>query len=757
MGDIGVTYYELGDFPRALDYFNQALAISEELGDRRTKSIRLQNLGLLWKKTGDTAKALEAQTQSLALARAVGDRQAEGRTLIALSELYLLKGDKETARDSLTQALELSRATGDPVGEAAVLRELGTLAATNGDRQGAIKLLQQSLSLTRAVNDLQGERNTLLDLAQTERDANNLDEARRYHEKALELTESLRTKILDPGLRASYLAQRQDQYELYVDLLMQLHQQQPKAGYDAAAFQVSERGRARSLLETLIEARADIRQGVDTSLLAEEHRLSERIRVKEQQRAKLASDSVAAQQAAAVAKEVGDLLNDYQSLQARIRSVSPGYAALTQPQPVTATELQTKYLDSQTVLLEFALGEKQSWMWAITPDAITSRSLPSRAEIETSARNIYELLTARQPRKGESSDERVARVAGADAKLNNKALVLSQKLLGGIADKLRNEWKDKRLLIVAGGVLEYLPFAALPLPSGGQPLIADHEVVRLPSASVLSALRLETAERAVTKAVAVLADPVFEVNDPRVLVSLKTRPRGELAVNTRSAAESQPSNTNPTDESLRRSVRNVYEANGRGTLSRLPFSREEATAVASFVPARSLLIATDFHASRTTAMSGELSNYRIVHFATHGLLNSEHPELSGLVLSLVDENGKQQDGFLRMHEIYNLRLPADVVVLSACQTGLGKEIKGEGLIGLTRGFMYAGAQRVVASLWQVDDLATAELMKRFYRGMLKDNLRPAAALRAAQLEMMKQKRWSSPYFWASFVIQGQWK
>jgi CHAT domain-containing protein len=152
-----------------------------------------------------------------------------------------------------------------------------------------------------------------------------------------------------------------------------------------------------------------------------------------------------------------------------------------------------------------------------------------------------------------------------------------------------------------------------------------------------------------------------------------------------------------------------------------------------------------------------LGQYRIVHFATHGLINSEHPELSGLVLSLIDENGKPQDGFLRMSEIFNLEMPADLVVLSACQTALGKEVKGEGLVGLTRGFMHAGAQRVVASLWQVDDLATAELMKHFYRGMLKENLRPAAALRVAQIELSKSPRWSSPYYWAGFVIQGEWR
>jgi CHAT domain-containing protein len=168
--------------------------------------------------------------------------------------------------------------------------------------------------------------------------------------------------------------------------------------------------------------------------------------------------------------------------------------------------------------------------------------------------------------------------------------------------------------------------------------------------------------------------------------------------------------------------------------------------------------ALDFEASRTTALRPDLGEYRIVHFATHGMLNNIHPELSGIVLSLVDEAGRQRDGFLRLQDIYNLKLPAELVVLSACQTGLGKEVKGEGLIGLTRGFMYAGAPRIVASLWKVDDRATSELMKRFYQGLLgPEALRPAGALRQAQLSIWKQKQWRSPYYWAAFVLQGEWK
>ncbi|MDX2033143.1 MAG: CHAT domain-containing protein, partial [Blastocatellia bacterium] len=271
----------------------------------------------------------------------------------------------------------------------------------------------------------------------------------------------------------------------------------------------------------------------------------------------------------------------------------------------------------------------------------------------------------------------------------------------------------------------------------------------LPSATTLSFLRREPISRpAPAKTLAVLADPVFEANDPRIATERRKADGKGLLAGVRSAAAPPVD-----DDALARSARSL----SRSGFGRLLFSREEADAIEKLVPARSILKATGFAANRALAASGELGRYRILHFATHGLINTEHPALSGLVLSLVDKNGAPQDGFLRMHEIYNLDLPADLVVLSACQTALGREIKGEGLVGLTRGFMYAGARRVVASLWQVDDHATAQLMQLFYRGMLKENLRPAAALRAAQIEMAKQKRWAAPYYWAGFVLQGEWR
>jgi hypothetical protein len=329
-------------------------------------------------------------------------------------------------------------------------------------------------------------------------------------------------------------------------------------------------------------------------------------------------------------------------------------------------------------------------------------------------------------------------------------------LLGGIARELHEEWRTKRLAIVATGALEYLPFAALPVPEldaaglGAQksaegarrsrpPLAVTHEIVSIPSASVLAVLRRDAADRApATRTLAIIADPVFDGGDPRVT----SRPTRPTAVN---------------DETSTRTLEVMDALYARGGFARLPFSREEADAISSFARTGDVFTAVDFKATRARIVSGALSGYRIVHLATHGVIDSERPALSSLILSLIDQRGGRQNGYLRLADIYNLRLDAELVVLSACQTALGKDIRGEGLVGLTRAFIYAGAPRVVASLWQVSDLATAELMKKFYRGMLRQHLRPAAALRAAQVEMAQDPRWASPYYWAGFVLQGEWR
>ena len=430
------------------------------------------------------------------------------------------------------------------------------------------------------------------------------------------------------------------------------------------------------------------------------------------------------------------------------------------------------------------MGEEHSYLWAVTPSSLHSYVLPKRAEIEKAARHVSELLLARQPKAGETPRQYHQRVKDTDVQYWQEAGSLSQMLLGPVLDQLGS----KRLLIVAEGALQYLPFGALPKPYGKEgerekggnsekgsagtdevvPLIFEHEIVNLPSASVMAVLRRETRDRpAPAKMVAVLADPVFETDDPRLIKQIQVKkpegpqPAPRPFVKSNSILPHHPISTvshpqAPVSE-LQRALRDVGMLRQGMSMARLPGSRQEAEAIMSVTPAGAGMMALDFMASRATATSPELGQYRIVHFATHGLLNSEHPELSGLVLSLVNEQGQPQDGFLRLHDIYNLNLPADLVVLSACNSGLGKEIRGEGLVGIVRGFMYAGAARVIASLWKVEDDATAELMKRFYQHMLQSREPAAAALRAAQVEMWQQKQWKSPYYWAAFVLQGEWR
>ncbi|MBL8170896.1 MAG: CHAT domain-containing protein [Acidobacteria bacterium] len=733
LNNIGFLYNHTGDWQKALDYFEQALPLYRRADDVPGQAAVAVNIGNAFFRLNNLPKALESFEQSLSLARLAKRRDYEATALNNIGRLKLRLGALSEAAESFNQSLTLRRGLADKIGEANSLDGLADVYRQMGDAAKERQALTQALSVIEPTGHRLGQARILKNLARLERDQGRLSEARTNIERAISLLEFIRAGVGNQDLQTSFFASVTDFYDLQTDVLMQLHRANPQAGFDLAALSASEQSRARTLLELLAEGRTDFRQGVDPSALEREQRLRALLTLKYDRLTRLLNKKHTPEEQAAAEKEIRQLTDEYRRTQAEIRQISPRYAALMQPQPLNAAEIQ-RLLDDDTVLLQFSLGEKNSYLWLVSPTSIVSHHLPPRTEIEHAARKVYELLTARQPKPGLTQTQQTERIRTAEIEFSAQAATLSQMLLAPVAAQLGN----KRLAIVASGVLEYLPFGVLPEPQAAappqaKPLIVQHEIVNLPSASVLAVLRRDAASRQpMTKSVAVLADPVFAANDPRV------------------AAIPQPDKS----QSVAATAVGVGE---RGDLARLPFSREEADTILSFAPHGKNFKALSFAANRTTATSAELAQYRIVHFATHGFLNSEHPELSGLAFSLVNEAGKPQDGFLRLHEIFNLRLPADLVVLSACQTALGQQIKGEGLIGLTRGFMHAGTPRVVASLWQVNDLATAELMKLFYRGMLKDGQRPAAALRNAQLELMKQRRWASPYFWAAFTLQGEWK
>jgi CHAT domain-containing protein/tetratricopeptide (TPR) repeat protein len=758
LGNISTFYSKLGDMEKGLEYANLALLIRRETGDRGGEASTLNIIGSIHEASGDHRKAIEIYEQALRL-RPLADRRIEANLLRNLGTAYAATGDTQSALDYLRQAVLLSRETGGRQGEASALRGLGEVCHSLGQTEKALEYFNESLPIARAIGHREGEARSLHLIARTQRDLDQLQEARLNIEAAISIIESLRSRIGDQQQRSSYFATVGNYYDLYIDILMRQRNERNSENLSARAIEASERARARSLLELLAEARIEIRQGVNAELLKRERMLQQSLNTSAEQQIRLLSGKHTAEQAEAAAKQVASLTTQLQEVRAQIRAANPRYATLTQPEPLSLREIQEQALDQDTLLLEYALGDKRSYVWAVTQTTIRGYELPSHAEIEAAARRFYDLLRGHAEGRGDAETRRRGELEEAGAQL-------SRMLLAPVAEQLGT----KRLVIVADGALQYVPFAALPAPSAtaslvtghlplagkdakgkglmtkDNPLILEHEIVNLPSASTLAVMRRELKGRAsAPKLVAVLADPVFDINDVRLRRAAKEITGSEKTID------------NDVNSKLVRSIKETGLANGEWPLPRLLGTRREATAILALAPESKRRRALDFEANRDVVTGSDIGQYQIIHFATHGLLNSRNPELSGIVLSLVDSQGRAQDGFLRLHEIYNLRLSAELVVLSACQTGLGKEIRGEGLIGLTRGFMYAGARRLVTSLWQVDDKATSELMMRFYRGMFERKLTAAAALRAAQIEMWQQKDWQSPYYWASFALQGEWR
>ncbi|HKQ79522.1 MAG TPA: tetratricopeptide repeat protein [Blastocatellia bacterium] len=782
LGNMSIVYLHLGLVDKAIGCVEESLAIRREVKYRDGEALALHNLGEIYQTQGRSEPAMERFEQALAIFREVKNRTMEGTALGKIGEVRLSLARPENAIRYFEQALAINREVGDRPGEGSTLSGLGQAYQSLRQIEKAVSHFQQALAVHREVKDRPTEVQTLHNYAKAELDRGDLDRSRALIEECLQITESLRTDIYNTERRDSYFASAQGAYEFYIDLLMRLHRANPGRGYDALAVEATERSRARGLVEMLRESGADIRQGVDRSLIERERALAWQINAKAQQ----LTQRLPREQVAALNGEISRLEEEYQQTQTAIRRASPRYNALTSPQPLKLAEMQ-RQLDDQTILLEFSLGAERSFLWAVTKNSLSSFELPKRERIEQGARRVYDLLTARsRGPKGETPSQRRARLAEAERRFPSAARQLSQMLLSPVAAELGK----KRLVVVADGALQYLPFAMLPEPTTGRrgdgetgrgvsdrpvaqspgrpvaftPLVVNHEVISMPSVSALAALRQEQdGRKPAPNNVALIADPVFAASDERVKIP-------DLGVSSQPSQKDETKGapqTDTPDASIGNTRIIEHLAGNSGNtkagmlfIPRLPFTRQEADriiAVASATPGATNLSALDFKANRATATGADLSQYRYIHFATHGLLDSERPGLSSLALSMVDEQGKPQDGFLRAHEIYNLNLPAELVVLSACQTGLGKEIKGEGLVGMTRGFMYAGAARVVVSLWNVNDKATAELMSKFYQKMFKDGQRPAAALRSAQIEMLRSFKWQSPYYWSAFTLQGEWR
>ena len=593
------------------------------------------------------------------------------------------------------------------------------------------------------------------------------DDAVAAYRDALKTIETIRAGSLRADeSRSTFLTTTKDVYDEAAGALAEMALMAAPSGgalsgkaldYAAESFQISESSRARSLLDMLGDVNAQITEGVPADLLKRKQDNLDRQQEIADQLTGISLSGGQKEKPTKLDEELNKLQTESDEIENQIRTANPRYAALTAPQPQTLADVQQKVLDDGTVLLEYSLGADNSYLFAVTRSSASLFKLPSRAATDKLATDFRaQLIPPKLQRRIVGIDVAADQARGLGLvqgpSENLTAFVAaSNALYKAVVEPATSVIADKRLLIVADGALNYVPFEALVKTTDGADyaslnyLVKTNEVVYAPSASVIAAIRQQP--RLVTsKNLLIVADPVFSSEDPRS--------KG-------SGAASSSGETRGLGLGL---VSAIQDVNGPSMpeygmrLARLAGTRIEADEIAKIGRSSGAQpeVWTDLNASEDSFRGRDISNYRVIHIATHGLLDAERPQFTGVVLSLV--GNKTNDGFLRTDEIFNLRMGSPLVMLSACETGLGKEKRGEGVIGLTRAFMYAGAPTVGVSLWSVADKSTAELMTDFYKRLLNPTpVSPSSALRDAQLTMINGKKYSAPFYWAPFVLEGEWR
>ena len=691
--NLALAYLALGNVDSASRFLERSAVLFRAAGDKPRLGGALMNLGFLRLQQGRTLEARKAEEDAFALIKESKEPRAMADVLNDLGRVADAQGKPNEALDYYRQALKKYETAGYRRGVGSAMHNLGRALAAAGNQEEALSVLKDAYGRLLEVGFVDGMTATLCRIASVELERDPEDAYRRT-EEAMKMIESVRGRVTSGGLRESYFATQQSCYETAIDSLMRLHAARPEEGRDILAFETAERGRARGLLDSIAEHRSDIRKGASVEMLARERTIHRNLSAQAEQIARMESPA----QVQAAREGFDSLVREYELLEGEMREQNPRYAALVHPQPYGVRAIQEQ-LDPDTVLLEYALGDRKSYMWAVTARGVKAVELPGRAAIEANAE-----IVARNAAERRSAGGR-------------EAAALSAQLFSGVAELI----VGKRMLIVTEGKLLNTPYASLPCPGKEKGRLGfRHEIVNLPSASALVMLRQSDTRRPeLQKRIAILADPVFDSDDPR--------------------------------------VKRRIASGGTHHLNRLVFSRREAKAIEKLVPADERKVALDFRADKAMLAGPAMANYKIIHIASHAVVDLQRPELSGIALSQVNEQGQPRDGWVRLYDIYNLNLPSELVVLSACRTASGKQVRGEGLVGMTRAFLFAGTRRVLVSLWQVDDESTAELMQRFYRKLWgSPPVRPAAALRMAQEDLAKQQRWRDPYYWAGFEMVGDW-
>jgi CHAT domain-containing protein/Tfp pilus assembly protein PilF len=716
IGSIGDAQFQLGDLAAAEQSYLESLSLSVEAKDEGNQSSVLQSLGDLYVQQGKLSEALATEEQALALGEKSGDISNQLGALNSLSALHRQMGDTSKALLYVERALKILEKRNDPLWLTESQNNLGLLYLRSGDNTNALSAFEKTLAMDSKLVTPRVMWEAHSGAATANIQLGNLEQARQHYERATDVMENVRAGLGGEQDKAGYFADKIDVYKRLVSLLLSPRINKGNSPNTAIAFHQVERARARAFLDLLAEAKVQVEPNATPELLKRRQELQQHISQLTTQLIKDRAPEVDKQnQKKIVELERGLDKADAELLEwlRELRRRNPRYAALKYPEPITLSETQ-RMLDDETVLLSYSLAEPESFLFAVSRNDFQVKRLPAE---ETLDANVQKLLAAITDKNNP-----------APAEYRRQAASLSQQLLQPVSRMLAGK---SRLIIVADGALHRLPFEVLFQPGIAQRgdlrqwpfLVRQFAISYSPSASVLAELQKEPHATA-PKSFIAFGDPRYEPAQGAIAATLR-----------------------------------ATSASGRLNFQPLPYSHTEIEGIAKlFAKDDRELFFREAATEENVKVPQRLSSYRMIHFSTHGYVNEARPRFSGLVLSLIPNSSAEktnpptEDGLLAAYEIFNLKLKADLVVLSACETGLGKEVKGEGLMSLTRAFMYAGTPSVVVSLWNVNDQSAADLMIRFYRHLQAGKTK-SEALRQAQLETIRDNGF--PFFWAPFVLVGK--
>lgn len=731
---LGHYFQSYNKLDEAKKHFQISYSLFERADSAEGRSETLSVLGRICFLQDELDEALQYFNQSRVIAEESGDAMPLALVNLRIGEVNLKLADYSEAEKNLRDSLFYYQKLGVKYRIAEVQEKLGLIYEKSNNYTEAENKYMIALDLNKKVHSKFAQAQTLFNLARLKMLQNENADAFRNIEESIKLTESSNNETANSNLKQAYFSNVFDRYELYIHILMKMHRQSPDENYAVRALQAAEKSRARLMLEYLLLSEANFTKDADAETVRREKEIRALLNTKADKLTDLLSGKADKSETGKISGEISELELELEEIKAKLKQQSPVYSAIKNPAPFDVGEFQKNILDDDTLLLEFSFGEEESYLWLLGKKKLNSFVLPPREQIEAKIQTLRELLAAHEKKEDEEIETYQARIVKADEDYRQISKQLSDEIFGQVAGKFGN----KRLLIVPDGKLNYFPVSALPLPNSdnNEPILLTNEVVYEPSASTLSILaKSQNQITPASKNLLVFSDPVFTNDDSRILAN--------------EAGE------NPQMKSaLPASFRFVESLD---SLARLPASKTEADSIIGILGTSKTDNYSGFSANRERLLNANASDYKILHLATHGLINEEHPELSGIVLSRFGENGQKLDEFVRLQDIYGMNLSADLVVLSACETGIGKQVRGEGLMSLNNAFLSVGAKSVMSSLWKVEDNATLELMKNFYSSLADEKVTPSKALQKAQIKMWGSGQYKSPFYWAAFTVQGDYK